>query len=334
MLSFAHPSYLWWLLGLIPLIFLFYALLKWKKTVAKSLGDKKLVARLLRYYDARKFKLKFYLVFIALGLGIVAAAGLRYPSDKGSEKSAGIDIIIALDVSKSMLSQDIKPTRLDRAKQLIRSLTANLGSNRVGLEVFAGQAILQMPLTSDIGAVNMFLPNINTDMVPIQGTAVAQALLTAEAALQSPDKKHKAVILMTDGETHDQGTDAAINKLYQSGITVFTVGIGTPKGSPIFDPATGQDKKDKDGNIVISKLNEKELKEIAAKTGGSYVLLNNDQAAIGQITGQIDKMEKKIIVEGKVGNRNFYQYFPLFIAAGLLLLIVDLFITERKPSRI
>jgi Ca-activated chloride channel family protein len=334
MLSFAHPIYLWWLLGIIPLAFLFYALLKWKKTVARSLGDKKLVARLLRYYDARKFKLKFYLVFVALALVILAAAGLRSPSDEGQEKSAGIDIIVALDVSKSMLSQDIKPTRLDRAKQLIRSLAAGLGNNRVGLEVFAGQAILQMPLTSDIGAINMFLPNINTDMVPIQGTAVAQALLTAEAALHSPDKKHKVVILMTDGETHDKGTDAAISKLYASGIAVFTVGIGTPTGSPIFDPTTGQDKKDKDGNVVISKLNEKELKEIASKTGGSYVLLNNDQDAIEQITGRINNMEKKIIVSGNVGSRNFYQYFPVFIALALLLLIADLFLTERKPSRI
>lgn len=334
MVSFAHPIYLWWLLAIIPLAFLFYALLKWKKTVAKSLGDKKLVARLLRYYDARKFKLKFYLIFVALGLVILAAAGLRSPKDDGQQKAAGIDIIVALDVSKSMLSQDIKPTRLDRAKQLIRSLTANLGNNRVGLEVFAGQAILQMPLTNDIGAINMFLPNINTDMVPIQGTAVAQALLTAEAALHSPDKKHKAVILMTDGETHDKGTEAAVSKLYASGITVFTIGIGTPKGAPIFDPATGQDKKDKDGNVVISKLNEKELKDIASKTGGRYVLLNNDQDAIEQITGRINNMEKKMIVSGNVGGRNFYQYFPIFIGMALLLLIIDLFITERKPSRI
>jgi len=334
MLSFAHPIYLWCFLILIPLVFLFYALLKWKKTVAGSLGDKKLVARLLRYYDARKFKFKFYLAFLALALLVLAAAGLRSPSGKGEEKSAGIDIVIALDVSKSMLSQDIKPTRLDRAKQLIRALTVNLDNNRVGLVVFAGQAILQMPLTNDVGAINMFLPNINTDMVPIQGTAVGAALLTSEAALHSPDKKHKAIILMTDGETHDNATQQAVSKLYASGITVFTIGIGTPKGAPIFDPSTGQDKKDKDGNIVISKLNEQELKKIAAKTGGSYVLLNNNLDAIRQITDRIGKMEKKIIVSGKVGNRNFFHYFPIFIGLALLMLLVDLFITERKPSRI
>ena len=334
MLSFTSPNYLWGLLILIPLIFLFYALLKWKKSVASSLGDRKLVARLLRFYNARKFKWKFYLVFVALGLTVLAAAGLRSPSGQGEERSAGIDILIALDVSKSMLSQDIKPTRLDRAKQLIRSLTSNLENNRVGLVVFAGQAILQMPLTGDVGAINTFLPNINTDMVPIQGTAVSAALRTAEAALHSPDKKHKAIILMTDGETHDKETNEAISKLYSSGITVFTVGIGTPKGAPIFDPATGQDKKDKDGNVVISKLNESELKEIARKTGGSYVLLNNDLDAIEKITGQINQMEKKIIVTGSVGSRNFYQYFPIFIAVALLLLTLDLFISERKPSRI
>ena len=139
---------------------------------------------------------------------------------------------------------------------------------------------------------------------------------------------------MTDGETHDKQTDQAISKLYASGINVFTIGIGTSKGTPIFDPATGEDKKDKDGNIVISKLNAQELQEIASKTGGTYVLLNNDQDAIEAITSRINKMEKKIIVSGKVGSRNFYQYFPLFIGLALLLLIIDLFITERKPSRI
>ena len=189
MLSFEYPVYLWCLLLLIPFIFLFFRLLKWKKTIAKSLGDRKLVARLLRYYDNRKFRIKFILVFVALALVVVAAAGLRSPSGEGSEKSAGIDVIIALDVSKSMLSQDIKPTRLDRAKQLIRSLTEDLGNNRVGLVVFAGQAILQMPLTNDVGAINMFLPNINTDMVPIQGTAIGQALSTSAAALNAPEKK-------------------------------------------------------------------------------------------------------------------------------------------------
>ena len=333
MLSFTSPGYFWWLLVLVPLIFLFYSLLKWKKAVAGSLGDSKLVARLLKHYNARKFKWKFYLVFAGLILMVIAAAGPRFPSKQAEEKSAGIDILIALDVSKSMLSQDIKPTRLDRAKQLIRSLTANLENNRVGMVVFAGQAILQMPLTSDIGAVNTFLPNINTDMVPIQGTAVGAALKTAAAALHSPDKKHKAIVLMTDGETHDKETAEAIKQLYSSGITVFTVGIGTPSGAPIFDPATGQDKKDKDGNIVISKLNEGELKDIAAKTGGAYVLLNNDMDAIEKITGSINQMEKKIIVTGSVGSRQFYQYFPIFIAIAVLLLIVDLFISERKTSK-
>ena len=138
---------------------------------------------------------------------------------------------------------------------------------------------------------------------------------------------------MTDGETHDKETSEAISKLYASGITVFTIGIGTPKGAPIFDPATGQDKKDKNGNIVISKLNESELKDIASKTGGSYVLLNNDLDAIQQITGRINNMEKKIIVSGLVGTRVFRHYFPIFIGVALILLIVDLFISERKPSK-
>lgn len=300
----------------------------------RSLGDSKLVKKLIRSYSARNFRWKFYFICLAFVLLVVAAAGLRNQTDRNSDRSAGIDIVIALDVSKSMLSQDIKPTRLDRAKQLIRSLTANLQNNRVGLVVFAGQAILQMPLTDDIGAVNMYIPNINTDMVPIQGTAIGTALLTANNALNAEDKKHKAIILITDGETHDKTTDDAIKRLYADGVTVFTVGIGTPGGSPIFDPVTNGDKKDKDGNIVISKLNEATLKEIAAKTNGTYVLLNNDRAAIESITQKIGSMEKKLIVSGKVGNRNFFYYFPYFIGAALLLLIIEIFIPERKRKLI
>ncbi len=332
MLSFENSTYLWWLLALIPVIILFALTLKWKEQVKKVLGDAALIKKLRAKYSPKLFRVKFYLLAIALFIGIFAAANLRKSANRGTEKSSGIDIIIALDVSKSMLSQDIKPTRLDRAKQLINQLTDNLYNNRVGLEVFAGQAILQMPLTDDIGAIKMYLSNINTDMVPIPGTAIGDALNLANNVLDSNDRKHKAVILLTDGEDHDPKTEDAVKNLYNHGVTVFTVGIGTAQGSPILDPVTNAYKKDQDGNTVISKLNEKELKDIAAGTGGSYLLLNNDASAINNITGKINNMEKKLIVSGKVGNRQYFYYFPFLIAIVLLLLVIELFIPERKKE--
>ncbi|MGF7231435.1 VWA domain-containing protein [Arachidicoccus sp.] len=332
MLSFENSTYLWWLLALVPVVFLFVSVIKWKQQVKKNLGDAVLIKRLTAKYSPRLFRIKFYVIIIALFIGIFTLSNLRKSANRGVEQSSGIDIIIALDVSKSMLSQDIKPTRIDRAKQLINQLTDNLYNNRVGLEVFAGQAILQMPLTDDVGAIKMYLSNINTDMVPIAGTAIGDALNLANNALDSNDRKHKAVILLTDGEDHDAKTEDAVKNLYNHGVVVFTVGIGTAQGSPILDPVTNEYKKDKDGNTVISKLNEKELQNIASSTGGSYLLLNNDATAVKTITSKINAIEKKLIVSGKVGNRQYFYYFPYLIALVLLLLVIELFIPERKKE--
>lgn len=332
MLSFEHLAYLWILMIPVILVILFSFVLKWKKRVRASLGDLALIQRLTRNYAHRAYKIKFYLVIIALLLGVAAAMGLRRPTLQATEKSAGIDIIVALDVSRSMLSQDIKPTRLDRAKQLIGNMIDQLYNNRVGFVVFAGQAILQMPLTDDVGAMKMYLSNVNTNMVPIPGTAIGAALSVADQALQSPDKKHKAVILITDGEDHDEATDKAVKQLYNDGVTVFTIGVGTPGGTPIFDPSVNGYMKDQNGKVVISKLNEKELKNIAAGTNGSFVLLNNDEDAIHTIVGKINGMEKKMIATGTVGSRSYFYFFPFMIAVMLLLLVVEIFIPERKRS--
>ncbi|MDE1192274.1 MAG: VWA domain-containing protein [Arachidicoccus sp.] len=331
-ISFEHIGYLSTIAALAFLVFLFIRLLRLKSKIRQSLGDEVLVKKLTSSYSSKLFNLKFYLILIALFFGIIAAANLRRNDSKKEENSAGIDVIIALDVSKSMLSQDIKPTRLDRAKQLISKLTDQLYNNRVGFVVFAGQAILQMPLTDDAGAVKMYLSNINTDAVPIQGTAIGDALLTANNALDEHDKKHKAVILITDGEDHDKSTDNAVKTLTDAGVTVFTIGVGTANGSPILDPATNEYKKDENGNTVISKLNDAELKMIAKNTGGEFALLDNNLSVTNDIIKKINSMEKKLIVSGKMGRINYFYFFPYLIAIMLLLLIIELFIPERKKN--
>jgi Ca-activated chloride channel family protein len=231
-----------------------------------------------------------------------------------------------------MLSQDIKPTRLDRAKQLINLLVNRLGDNRIGLVLFAGQAIIQMPLTDDASAASMYVANASPQIVPLQGTNIASALMLCNESLRTNDKKYKAVILISDGEDHDPDAEKAAKELSNNGVVVYTVGIGSPDGSLIMDPATGESKKDIDGNLVISKLNEKELKAIAEATDGAYFRLDNQNNAVDDIGADIDKMEKKIISSNTPANKNYEAFFPFFLIPMLLLLVLEIFIPEIKKS--
>jgi Ca-activated chloride channel family protein len=183
-----------------------------------------------------------------------------------------------------MLSQDIKPTRLDRAKQCVNRLIDKLGENRIGLVVFAGQAYLQMPLTPDAAAAKLYLSNASPEMVNTQGTVVADALRVSMEAFNTKEKKYKAIVLISDGEDHDPETEKLLPTLADNGVIVNTIGVGTPEGSPITEPGTNEFKKDANGETVISKLNELELKMIAEKTNGVYQRLDNSEVAINSIT--------------------------------------------------
>ena len=332
MLSFENTEYLWGLLVLLPLCALFILAIRRKEKIKKAIGDEALVQQLTKNYSAKLFRLKFICILLSLLLGILAAANLRKPDKSSTEKRAGIDVMVALDVSKSMLSQDIKPTRLDRAKQLINLLVNRLGDNRIGLVLFAGQAITQMPLTDDASAASMYVSNASPQIVPLQGTDIASALRLCNTALKTNEKKYKAVILISDGEDHDPDSEKAAKELSDNGVIVYTVGIGSPDGSPIMDPATGEYKKDVNGNTVISKLNEKELQTIAKATGGDYFRLDNQNNAVADIGADIDKMEKKMIASNAPGNKNYEAFFPFFLIPMLLLLVFEIFIPEIKKS--
>ena len=263
MLTFQNIEYLLALIVLIPLTLLFVRVLVWKKKVKKALGDAPLVDALTKNYSDRLYKLKFYILFAALVFGILASANLRKPSASGNDKAAGIDVMVALDVSKSMLSEDVKPSRLDKAKQLINLLIENLDDNRMGFVVFAGRAYLQMPLTTDLEASKIYVSNASPDIVAIQGTEIGDALRLCDRSLDTKEKKHKAVILISDGEDHDPKSEQAIKELYDHGVIVNTIGVGTPEGAPIKESGTDVYKTDANGQTVISKLNEAELKDIA-----------------------------------------------------------------------
>lgn len=299
-----------------------------------KIGNKNLANTLIANYSPKRFRIKYLLVFVVILLGVLAFTNIQKPNNNNdSGNKSGIDVMVALDVSKSMLSSDIKPTRLAKAKQVISQIIDQLGDNRLGIVVFAGQAIMQMPLTDDIGAAKMYVSTIDPDMIPIQGTEIGDALLACNRAFHTGEKKYKAVILISDGEDHDPKTEAAIKELKNNGVVVHTIGVGTVAGSQIIDPVTNEPKKDASGNIVISKLNETELKNISSQTGGQYALLDNDLNAPQKIVSAINNSDKKMIRTGKMpGEKNFTSYFPLFIICMIILLVIELFISERKRS--
>jgi len=328
MLSFQHIEFLFGLLLLIPLVIMFVWVLRWKKKVKKQIGDEELVNALTTDYSAKNYNYKFLAVAIALLLCILGSANLRTPKAGTTGNRSGVDVMVALDVSNSMLAQDVKPNRLERAKQVLNKITDKMGNNRMGIVVFAGQAFLQMPLTTDIAAAKLYISNASPDAVPTQGTVIADALTLCNASLDTKEKKYKAIILISDGEDQDEKAEQALQVLQDNGVIVHTIGIGSPEGAPIFDPVLNDYKKDETGNTVVSKLNEKDLQMIAAKTGGEYHLFANADDAANQVIASLDQMEKKQI--GGTGVRVYDSFFQWFLLAAVILLLLETIIPERK----
>lgn len=328
MFRFQHNEYLIILAILLPLVLLYFFVLFWKKETIKKIGDVRLVKEMTKNYSSQKFALKFILVLAAFGLGVFALANLRSP--KGVEKvnRSGIDIMIALDVSKSMLAQDVKPNRLDRAKQALGKLIDNLDNDRIGIVVFAGRAYLQMPLTGDHGAAKMYLSSASTEIVPTQGTVIADALKMCYTSFSAKEKKYKAVMLISDGEDHDESALKVAEQMANEGVVINTIGIGSPQGSTIIEELTGEVKKDNNGIPIITKLNEEELKQIAQKGNGAYQLFANTDDLVSKLVTQLGSMDQRTVTEDSLVN--YKNYFPYFLAAALILLVIEFFLSERK----
>ncbi len=333
MLSFQHIEYLLGLLLLLPLVLVFVLVLRWKRKVRKALGDEELINRLTKQYSPKLYLIKFIVVLLALVFAVLSAANLRKPATGGKEKKGGVDIMIALDVSKSMWSEDAKPTRLDKAKQFVNLLIDQLGDNRVGLVIFAGRAYLQMPLTTDAVASKIFVANATPEAVPVQGTEIGEALTLCNNSLDTKEKKYKAVILISDGEDHDPKSEKVLQQLSDEGVIVHTIGVGTTSGSPIMEPGSTEYKKDANGQTVISKLNELELQTIAQKTGGEYHHLDDAAATVGAVMQDLDGMEKKAIDMGG-GEKQYSSFYAFILLPAVLLLIAEIFIPERKKVSI
>lgn len=328
---FQYIAYLVLLVILPIFVGLFFYALHKKRIAAKKIGDVQLVTILTSRYSSRSYLHKFLLVLMATGILIIVLANLR--SVTGSQKISrnGIDVMIALDVSKSMLAQDIKPTRIDRAKQVLSRLVDKLNNDRVGIVVFAGKAYLQMPLTGDHSAAKMYLAAATPETVPTQGTVIGDALKSCYVSFNSKEKKYKAIVLISDGEDHDEGAVKIATQLAQEGVVIYTVGIGSPQGSTIIDETTNQVKTDNQGNPVITKLNEDALRDIAQHGNGKYMLFQNTDAVVDNITSELASMDQRNVTDDSLVNyRSYFQYFLLI---AFVLLLLELFISENKRKK-
>jgi len=326
--QFEYNFYFWLLLAIPVFVLFFVLLLRWKKKTITRIGDPRLVKDLIKDYSPKLFKTKFTLLSIAFAAGAIAMTNLRKPGDADSIVRKGIDVVVALDVSKSMYAVDLQPNRLDRAKQMIVKLMEAMPDDRIGLVLFAGRAYLQMPLTTDHGAAKLFVTSASPDAIANQGTVIADALQMSANAFNAKERRFKSVVLISDGEDFDMNALEKADELAAQGVMVNTVGVGSPEGAKIADPVSGENKKDALGNDVITKLNESELQEIAHKTNGTYVRLVNSADAVSAILKQLSQIDRKAY--GDLSLMNFTTYYYWFAGLMFLLLIIENFIPDKK----
>lgn len=333
MIRFAHPEYFYLLLLLFFFLFAWWFYNNWKKKAGKRFGDKKTIAQLMPRQSKGKPKLKFALVSIAFILLVIGITDPQIGSKLEKVKREGIDLMLVLDVSNSMLAEDIKPNRLERAKMAISSLIDKLQGDRLGIIIFAGNAYKQLPLTTDYSAAKLFLSAVDTKIVPTQGTAIGEAI---EMAAQSfGDTEHnKAIIVITDGENHEDDAIGEATKAAENNIRVFTIGMGLPEGSPIpvynaYGSRTGF-KKDRQGKTVVTKLNEDMLRQIAAAGNGAYARANNASTGLKKLFDEINQIEKKEIETKQF--TDFEDRFQIYLGLALFLMVIELLISRRKAS--
>lgn len=331
MLQFQHIEYLIGLAAVPLMVLLYLFVIRWKRRTTKKIGDPALVAQLIQQYSPSKFFFKFILFLSAFTIGIIALANPRLPLGSTAVNRNGIDVMIALDVSKSMLAQDIVPDRLERAKQILSKLIDRLRNDRIGIVVFAGRAYLQMPLTTDHAAAKMYLSSATPDVVPTQGTVIGDALKMCHAAFNSKEKKYKSIILISDGEDHDENAVKLSKALVNEGVTINTIGIGSPEGTTILDRETNEIKRDAAGNPVVTKLNETILRDIAANGNGIYQRFTNTDQVVDQLEKQLKSLGQKPITENSL--INYRNLFPWLLTIVLLLLLAEFLISEIKPIK-
>lgn len=331
-MRFAEPTNFYLLLGLVVLsLFVFWAIGR-KKKLLQLFGDIPLLMKNAPYISFARQRVKAVLILAGLFFICVALARLQFGTHLELLKREGIDIVVALDLSNSMLVRDMRPNRLEKAKQEIRSITQRLQGDRIGLVAFAGDAFVQCPLTLDYAAAELLLSVMDQNSVSIQGTSLSSAIEASRTAFSQKEKKHKVLLLLTDGEDHKGGAVEAAREARKDGVKIYTVGIGSPAGEPIpIHDRKGTQvgfKKDENSEVIVSRLDEMTLQKIALETGGKYYHATAGEIELDRIFDEISRMEKKEL-EGTLVTRYDDRFqWPLLIA--LMFFVVEFFVSERK----
>lgn len=328
MFRFANPQYLW-LLTLIPLfVVLFAGVAAQRHRRLARFGNPDTLAELMPEVSNGRVVLKFILFCGAVALVVLAAARPQFGSKLREEKARGVEMMLVVDVSNSMLAEDFEPNRLERTKYAINRLFDGLKQDRVGLIVFAGEPRVQLPITSDYRMAKAFARRIDPSQVSVQGTAIGKALEQALLSFsgETDEKRSRAIILITDGESHDDDAVAVAKRAAEQGIRIYTIGIGTPEGAPI--EIDGEFIRDEQGEMVVSKLNEEMLAQIADETGGAYVRATKQDIGLDEIVRSINEMEQSEL--STVRFEEFNEQYQYLLIAALVLLVAEFFLLARR----
>ncbi len=324
-----------YLLAVIPVVAIVFVLLQiWKKRTQNQFADTGLFKKLVPNKSRFKATLKLLLFLTGLAFLIMGLVNPKMGTKLETVKREGVDIVFAVDVSKSMLAEDIAPNRLEKAKRLVSEIVNQLASDRIGIIAYAGQAYPQLPITTDYGAAKMFLQSMNTDMLTSQGTAIDQALDLAATYYDDEEQTNRVLFIISDGEDHSaNATLEAVERTVEEGIRIYTIGVGKPKGAPIPIKRNGvveRLKKDSQGEVVITKLNESVLTDIAEEGNGEYIDGANTDAAVAYIKEQLLQMDKKEFEAKQFAE--FKDQFQWFLGVALLLFFLDIFVLDKKTT--
>lgn len=329
MFRFGEPACLY-LLAILPLLaaFYLYSNIRRRKRM-KKYGDPELLRQLMPEVSVHRMNLKFWLTFLALTMLIFVLARPQFGSKMETVKRSGVETVIALDISNSMLAEDVQPNRLDKSKKLVSKLVDNFTNDKVGLIVFAGQAFTQLPITSDYISAKMFLDAINPSLITSQGTDIGGAITLASRSFTPKEGVGRAIIIITDGENHEGGAEEAAKAAAEKGMQVYVLGVGSPEGSPIPTGSGSNDfRKDRDGNVIVTRLNEQMCQQIAQAGKGVYIRVDNSNSAQRILQGEIDKLAKAD-VETTVYT-DYDEQFMVVAWIALIVLLVEMLILERK----
>lgn len=329
MMIFANPKFLILLL-LVPVIPVVYAILRRLRLLRiRRFGDEQLVKELMPSWSGAKGWVRIVLFSLAFAFFVLGLSRPQIGAKLSQRQTKGSEIMICLDVSNSMLAQDYSPDRLSRAKLAISRLVDKLEGDRIGLIIFAGSSFVQLPVTTDYISAKMFLSSVNTESIPIQGTAIGDAISTAVRGFSIQSEKSRAIIVITDGENHEDDAVEAAKQASEMGIKVYTIGVGSVRGEPI--PKDGDLMKDSNGNIVVTRLDENTLEQIAEAGGGAYIHAGNEEFGLTPIINDLKKMEDEMF--NSVVFEEYDEQFMYFLGIALVLFVIEMLIGDRKFKR-